>query len=114
MKTINDLRTVLLDTIQALRDGNIDIEKARAIGDLSQVVVNTAKVEVDMVKAVGGKSKFFLLDEAISEPEPERELEPRPEKPIKEKQVIQEEVKLFKRPEAKYSNRSALGIASGE
>ncbi|WP_282267759.1 hypothetical protein [Stenotrophomonas sp. PS02298] len=53
--TINDMRTDLAATIRALRnnDGNMTVDKAKAIGDLAQVMINSAKVEVDMIRAVG-------------------------------------------------------------
>lgn len=88
MRNINDLRETLLDTIAALRDKKIDVETAKAIGDLSQVVVNSAKVEVDAIRAGGGRSTFIPLDT-----EPPKKLE---------------------RPKAEYSNKSAFRIASGE
>jgi len=54
------LREHLEAALKGLQDGSIDIDKAKAIGDISQVVINLAKVEVDFVRANGGgKSKFF-------------------------------------------------------
>lgn len=53
--TINDMRTDLAATIRALRsnDNNMTVDKAKAIGELAQVMINSAKVEVDMIRAVG-------------------------------------------------------------
>ena len=45
--TISDLRRRLFETIDGVKSGTIDIEKARLVGDLSQVIVNSAKVEVE-------------------------------------------------------------------
>lgn len=59
-KTIEDLRAVLFETIAGVRDGTMSIEKAQTISDLSQVMVNTAKVEVDFAKATGQKGSGFL------------------------------------------------------
>lgn len=55
--TINDLRGDLAATIRALRYGDekMSVEKAKAIGDLAQTMINSAKVEVDMLRAVGGR-----------------------------------------------------------
>ena len=50
-KTIEDLRDHLFAVITGVRDGTVSIEQAKTIGELSQVVVNTAKVEVDFVRA---------------------------------------------------------------
>jgi len=53
--TVNNLRGDLAATIKALRDGDKDmtVEKAKAISDLGQTIINSAKVEVDMLRAFG-------------------------------------------------------------
>jgi hypothetical protein len=61
--TINDLRTHLFDALKGLKDGSMDIEKAKAMSDLAQVIVNSAKVEVDYAKATGSKGSGFLEKE---------------------------------------------------
>jgi len=52
---VNDLREDLKLTIQALRSGDpsMTVEKAKAISELGQTIINSAKVEVDMLRAVG-------------------------------------------------------------
>jgi len=59
-KTIADLREHLFAAIQGVRDGTVTIEQAQTISDLSQVIVNTAKVEVDFVRATQRQSSPFL------------------------------------------------------
>lgn len=59
-KTIDDLRTVLFETIDALKSGAMDIDKAKVISDLSQVMVNTAKVEIEFVKITDSKGSGFI------------------------------------------------------
>jgi hypothetical protein len=56
---IEGLRKHVFDTIEALKDpGNpIDIARAKIIKDLAQVVVNSAKVEVDFLRIQGGDGK---------------------------------------------------------
>ncbi|MES2148631.1 MAG: hypothetical protein V4508_02450 [Pseudomonadota bacterium] len=61
--TINDLRTHLFDALKGLKDKSMDIETARAISDISQVIVNSAKVEVDFAKATGAKSGSGFLEQ---------------------------------------------------
>ncbi len=54
MKTdINSLREHLFATIEALQDKDkpMDIDRARAISDVAQTIINTAKVEVDFARA---------------------------------------------------------------
>ena len=56
MKTqIKHLREHLFGTLEDLRDPDkpMDIARAKAIADVAQVVINSAKVEVDFVKATG-------------------------------------------------------------
>lgn len=62
MNTIEDLRASLFDTMRALKDEKnpMDIERARAIGDIAQTIINTAKVEVDHARITGGKGSGFL------------------------------------------------------
>jgi hypothetical protein len=59
-RTIQDLRELLFDTIQGVKAGTVDTEKAKVISDLSQVMVNTAKAEVDFIRATGGKDSGFI------------------------------------------------------
>ena len=53
--TVTDLRADMAATIKALREGDekMTVEKAKAISDLGQTMINSAKVEVDMIRAVG-------------------------------------------------------------
>ncbi len=70
---ITDLRDHLFETIEALKDPDkpMDLERARVISDVAQTIINTAKVEVDLVKAVcgstPGSAAFFNLPEDARE-----------------------------------------------
>lgn len=57
---IDALRTHLFDALAGLKDGTVAIEKAKAISDVAQTIINTAKVEVDYAKATGHKGSTFL------------------------------------------------------
>jgi hypothetical protein len=63
--TISDLRKHLFDAIQGVRDGSMDIDKAKTVAELSKVVVESAKVEVDFMKVRGdsGNGTGFILEE---------------------------------------------------
>lgn len=66
---MEDLREILFDTIRGVKSGVIPLDRAKAVGDLTQVVVNSAKVEVEFLRATNGKGvgTGFLgeqLDEA--------------------------------------------------
>lgn len=55
--TIADLRKHLFDTIAGLKDGKMEIDRAKTIADVAQVVINSAKVEVDFMRMRGDDSK---------------------------------------------------------
>jgi len=64
-ETLTDLRTELFATLRGLRDKDepLDLARAHAVAELAQTIINTAKVEVEYVKATGGHggSKFVEL-----------------------------------------------------
>ncbi len=64
--TINDLRSHLFATLDALRDPTnpMDIDRAKAVADVAQVVINSAKVEVEAMKVSGqtGSTGFIALE----------------------------------------------------
>lgn len=60
---IDDLRNHLFEALEALKDEEkpMDIARAKAIADVARVIVDSAKVEVDFLKATGErKSTNFL------------------------------------------------------
>lgn len=61
-KTNEDLREHLFATLAALRDEEkpMDIERAKAIVDVAQVIINSAKVEVDFLRITNGDESKFL------------------------------------------------------
>ena len=61
MKTMDDLRTVIFDTIGDLRAGKIDASTAKAISELSQNVINSAKAEADYARATGQVVRSGLI-----------------------------------------------------
>lgn len=74
MKTkIEDLREHLFATLESLRDEEkpMDLARAKAVSDVAQTIINSAKVEVDFLNAVGGRSAstFFPKDEALPAPQ---------------------------------------------
>lgn len=59
-KNISDLRDAMFETIQALKDGKITVEQAKAMSDIGQVIINSAKVEVDYIRANNGGESSFI------------------------------------------------------
>lgn len=66
---IEDLRNHLFATIEGLMDEEkpMDIERAKAVADVAQVIVNSAKIEVDFLKATGstGGTSFIPSDRQL-------------------------------------------------
>ena len=56
---IEDLRDHLFEIIEMLKENDMELDKAKAIADIAQVIVNSAKVEVDFIKVVHGNGSGF-------------------------------------------------------
>lgn len=62
MNNINDLRAVLFETLQSVKGGMMEIDRAKAISDLSQTIINTAKAEIDYAKATGANVSSAFIE----------------------------------------------------
>lgn len=60
-ETIADLRAHLFGALRGLSDKSMDIDRAKAIADVSQTIINSAKVEVEHIKVAGGSGSGFIL-----------------------------------------------------
>lgn len=78
---IEDLRNHLFETLEELKDKDkpMDLDRARAIADVSKVIVESAKVEVDFLKVTGGIRSTGFLPEDTSEAAREEAARPRPQ-----------------------------------
>ena len=67
---INSLRAKLLATLDDLRDRDNPMEpdRARAIAAVSGVLVDSARVEVEYIRATGGDTSTFLSEVRMIEP----------------------------------------------
>jgi hypothetical protein len=54
---ITDLRDHLFETLEALKDPDkpMELDRARAISQVAQTIIESAKVEVELVKAINGR-----------------------------------------------------------
>jgi hypothetical protein len=50
---ISALRSTLFSVLEGLKDGTCKIDQAKAINETAQTLINTAKVEVDFMRAIG-------------------------------------------------------------
>lgn len=64
---ISDLRDHLFETLEKLKDGEIEIERAQAIVGVSNAIIGTARAEIDLMKAVNASAPasaaFFGMPE---------------------------------------------------
>ena len=72
MQNIDKLREHLFATLDGLRDKTnpLSVEQAKAVAEVSQTIINSAKVEVEYLKATGGKGSSRFLDGARAEAPP--------------------------------------------
>lgn len=59
-KTIQDLREVLFQTIEGVRNNSVELDKARTINELGKTLIDSAKVEVDFLRVTEGDASSFL------------------------------------------------------
>jgi len=93
MSTAKDLRKTLYQSIQDLKEGTIDVAKAKQIASTAQTIINLGKVELEFLKLAGRKDSPFFpalgTGEEKEEPEPEtidqtlQEIEERNKEPYK-------------------------------
>jgi hypothetical protein len=57
---INDLRSRLFEALDGVKSGNLDLDKARAINEIGKTIIDTAKVEVDFIRATEGNESLFI------------------------------------------------------
>jgi hypothetical protein len=61
-RTINDLREILFATMEDLRAGKIDVDKAKQIANLGQTIVNSAVAETKHIAREGGSGTGFIFN----------------------------------------------------
>lgn len=66
MNNIETLRDHLFDTLAALKDKEnpMDIDRAKVVSEVAQVIINSAKVEVEYAKATGADASSGFLEKA--------------------------------------------------
>lgn len=63
-RNIDDVRDHLFAALEGLRDkaNPMEIERAKAISEVAQTIINSAKVEVDYLRANGGNGGTSFLE----------------------------------------------------
>lgn len=65
MKSLNNLRDTLFDTIKKLENGDIDVNKAKAINEVAQTIINTGKLEYDYLKLIADNNRNLDKKEPV-------------------------------------------------
>jgi hypothetical protein len=62
--TMTDLRNHLFEVMEALKDEEkpMELARARAVVDVAQALINTAKVEVDFLNAIDSSESTEFFD----------------------------------------------------
>ena len=63
---IQDLRNHLFETLEMLKEGDMDVVTASAIADVSRAIIDTAKVEIQYLKAIESNQKSMFLEQNTS------------------------------------------------
>lgn len=70
---INDLRTILFDTLDRLNNKDLsneqlkmEVQRANSIFNISKAVIETTRVQLLAVKIIGDKKEKDLLEEEVS------------------------------------------------
>lgn len=69
---IEDLRNHLFETIEKLGDDEkpMDLARAKAVAEVAQVIINSAKLEIDLIHALGKGTQVessFMPTKQLSE-----------------------------------------------
>lgn len=67
---LEEVREMLLSAMKQVRDGTIDIDRASTLRDLGQTLINSAKVEVDYLRATDSinATGFIIQDDDKKRP----------------------------------------------
>lgn len=60
MSDIDKLRTHLFDTLEGVKSGKIRVEQAKAVTEISQQIINSAKAEIDFARVNGSVDSTFF------------------------------------------------------
>lgn len=64
MSDITELRGHLFDTLKALKDGSMEIDRAKAMAQIADTIIDTAKVEVDFIRVTGANNNTGFIPDA--------------------------------------------------
>lgn len=60
MSNAAQLNQFLFETLQGVKDGTVDAEKAKSITGIAQTMINNARAEIDFLKANGSVNSAYF------------------------------------------------------
>lgn len=73
---ITGLRSTLFEILQDVKSGKMDLDRAKVANDTAQTIINTAKAEVDYMRATGNTTDTDFIPQALCVPAGGRALPP--------------------------------------
>jgi hypothetical protein len=68
-KNLSDLRAALFDTLEKVKSGQLELDKARTINEIGKTLIDSAKVEVNYLEVIGGAGESTFIAPEDQEPE---------------------------------------------
>ena len=65
---IGAMRSILFDTLRGIKDGSVEIEKAKAVCETSQTIINSVRAEIDFAKVTGLQPSSDFIPHALPTP----------------------------------------------
>lgn len=59
---IEDLRNHLFEAIEMVKSGDLDVARAKTINEIGQTLINSAKVEIEFIKATDRATGSAFID----------------------------------------------------
>jgi hypothetical protein len=56
------MRRLLFESMKMVKEGSLDVEKAKSISSMAQTIINSVKVEVDFLKLTGSNDKPTMIN----------------------------------------------------
>ena len=58
----DSMREILFDSMSLVKEGKLDIDKAKAVSMICQTIINSVKVEIDYIQATDTKHKLSMIE----------------------------------------------------
>lgn len=60
MNNLQALRDELFASLRAVKTGEMDLDRARAVNEIGKTLIDSAKVEVEFLRTTGGEESPFI------------------------------------------------------